>query len=201
MAGSPAKSKPARTGLDVGTGPIQSFAEHDPAKLPWQALGIDVVLECTGLFTARERASAHLQAGARRVLISAPGKGVDYTVVMGVNDDGLQHDHRIISNASCTTNCLAPVAKLLHQQIGIERGFMTTIHAYTGDQRIVDARHSDPRRARSAAQSMIPTSTGAAKAIGDVLPALAGRLNGTGDPSSCRQCVDGGSRLRSHTLD
>lgn len=155
-------------------------AEKDPLKLPWKELGVDVVLECTGKFTAKEKAELHLQAGAKKVLISAPGKGVDLTVCFGINHtDYLAAKHHVISNASCTTNCLAPVAKVLHDTFGIERGLMTTIHSYTNDQRILDLVHDDPRRARAAALSMIPSSTGAAKAIGEVLPALKGKLNGS----------------------
>jgi glyceraldehyde 3-phosphate dehydrogenase len=165
--------------MDVGRGRIAVTAERDPAKLPWSNLGVDVALECTGIFTKREAASKHLEAGAKRVLVSAPADGVDLTMVMGVNDEALAADHRIISNASCTTNCLAPVAYVLHNAIGIERGYMTTIHSYTGDQNTVDTLHKDLHRARAAALSMIPTSTGAAKAVGLVLPALKGRLDGT----------------------
>ncbi len=157
---------------------ITSLAEADPAKLPWSALGVDLVLECSGRFTSKQTASAHLEAGAKAVLVSAPCKDADKTIVYGVNHQELGAEDRIVSNASCTTNCLAPVAQLLHQAVGIERGFMTTIHAYTGDQRLIDAAHKDPRRARAGALSMIPTSTGAAKAIGLVLPGLAGRLDG-----------------------
>src|SRR5271168_4461699 len=165
--------------MDIGRGKIRVTAERDPAKLPWKKLGVDVALECTGIFTKREAAAKHLEAGAKRVIISAPADGADITVVMGVNHDDLKPEHEIISNASCTTNCLAPVAYVLHQGIGIERGFMTTIHAYTGDQSLQDTLHNDLRRARGAAQSMIPTSTGAARAIGLVLPALKGKLDGT----------------------
>jgi glyceraldehyde 3-phosphate dehydrogenase len=165
--------------MDVGRGRIAVTAERDPAKLPWSNLGVDVALECTGIFTKREAASKHLEAGAKRVLVSAPADGVDLTMVMGVNDEALAADHRIISNASCTTNCLAPVAYVLHNAIGIERGYMTTIHSYTGDQATVDTLHKDLHRARAAALSMIPTSTGAAKAVGLVLPALKGKLDGT----------------------
>jgi glyceraldehyde 3-phosphate dehydrogenase len=147
--------------------------------LPWRELGVDVALECTGIFTKREAAAKHLEAGAKKVIISAPADGVDMTIVMGVNHDELKPQHQVISNGSCTTNCLAPVAYVLHQGIGIERGFMTTIHSYTGDQSLQDTLHSDLRRARAAALSMIPTSTGAARAIGLVLPALKGKLDGT----------------------
>src|SRR6201981_3325970 len=158
--------------LDIGRGKIRVTAERDPAKLPWRELGVDVALECTGIFTKREAAAKHLEAGAKKVIISAPADGVDLTVVMGVNHEELKPQHQVISNGSCTTNCLAPVAYVLHQGIGIERGFMTTVHAYTSDQSLQDTLHSDLRRARAAAQSMIPTSTGAARAIGLVLPAL-----------------------------
>ena len=158
---------------------IKVCAERDPAKLPWSALGVDVVLECTGLFTSKDKASAHLQAGARKVVISAPAKGdIDATVVYGVNHKVLKSSDRVISNASCTTNCLAPLAKVLHESVGIVRGLMTTIHAYTNDQVLIDVYHSDLRRARSATQSMIPTKTGAAAAVGLVLPELKGKLDG-----------------------
>ena len=165
--------------IDVGGGPIRVLRERDPAQLPWADLAVDVALECTGLFTAREKAAAHLDAGARKVLISAPGADVDLTVVYGVNHEKLTPAHAVVSNASCTTNCLAPVAAVLHDAIGIERGFMTTVHAYTLDQPVLDTLHGDLRRARGAAGSMIPTSTGAARAVGLVLPALAGKLDGT----------------------
>ena len=165
--------------IDIGGGPIRVLRERDPAQLPWADLAVDVALECTGLFTAREKAAAHLDAGARKVLISAPGTDVDLTVVYGVNHEKLTPAHTVVSNASCTTNCLAPVAAVLHDAIGIERGFMTTVHAYTLDQPVLDTLHGDLRRARGAAGSMIPTSTGAARAVGLVLPALAGKLDGT----------------------
>ena len=158
---------------------IQVTAERDPAKLPHRANNIDIALECTGFFTDRDSAQKHIDAGAKRVLISAPAKGVDLTVVYGVNDDKLTAEHKIVSNASCTTNCLAPVAKVLNDAIGIERGLMTTIHAYTNDQKILDQIHSDLRRARAAAMSMIPTTTGAARAVGEVLPELKGKLDGS----------------------
>ena len=164
--------------IDVGTGPIKVTAERDPSKLPHKDLGVDIALECTGIFTAKDKASAHLTAGAKRVLISAPGENSDLTVVYGVNHDKLKPEHKIVSNASCTTNCLAPVAKVLNDAIGIEKGFMTTIHAYTGDQPTLDTMHKDLYRARAAALSMIPTSTGAAKAVGLVLPELNGKLDG-----------------------
>ncbi len=154
-------------------------AERDPAKLPWKDLGVDVALECTGIFTSKEKASLHLTAGAKRVLVSAPAEGAELTVVYGVNHHLLKPEHKIISNGSCTTNCLAPVAKVLNDLAGIEHGFMTTVHSYTGDQSTVDTLHKDLRRARAAAISMIPTSTGAAKAIGLVIPELAGKLDGT----------------------
>ena len=165
--------------MDFGHGQIPLFHERDPAKLPWGALGVDIVLECSGHFNDRDKAAAHLQAGAKRVLISAPANNADLTVVYGVNDNQLTAEHQIISNASCTTNCLAPMAKVLHESVGIEAGFMTTIHAYTGDQNILDNSHKDLRRARAGARSLVPTSTGAASAVGLVLPELAGRLNGS----------------------
>jgi len=158
---------------------IQVTAERDPAKLPHAANGVELALECTGFFTDRVGGEKHIEAGARRVLISAPAKGVDLTVVYGVNDDKLTADHRIVSNASCTTNCLAPVAKVLNDALGIERGLMTTIHAYTNDQKILDQIHSDLRRARAAAMNIIPTTTGAARAVGEVLPELKGKLDGS----------------------
>lgn len=166
--------------MDIGTGtPIRVLAERDPSKLPWGEMGVDIVMECTGFFTAKDKASAHIDAGAKRVLVSAPASGADLTVVYGVNHDQLTADHTVVSNASCTTNCLAPVAKVLNDLCGIQSGFMTTIHAYTSDQRLQDQAHSEMRRARSAAMSMIPTSTGAAKAVGLVLPELNGKLDGT----------------------
>jgi glyceraldehyde 3-phosphate dehydrogenase len=158
---------------------IHVTAERDPAKLPHKANGIDIALECTGFFTDRAGGEKHIEAGARRVLISAPAKGVDLTVVYGVNDDKLTPEHKIVSNASCTTNCLAPVAKVLNDALGIERGLMTTVHAYTNDQKILDQIHSDLRRARAAGMSMIPTTTGAARAVGEVLPELKGKLDGS----------------------
>ena len=158
---------------------IKVTAERDPANLPHAANGVELALECTGFFTSREGGEKHLQAGAKRVLISAPAKGVDLTVVYGVNDDKLTPDMKIVSNASCTTNCLAPVAKVMHDVIGIERGLMTTIHAYTNDQKILDQIHPDMRRARAAAMSIIPTTTGAARAVGEVLPELKGKLDGS----------------------
>ncbi|GBD48425.1 type I glyceraldehyde-3-phosphate dehydrogenase [Methylopila sp. Yamaguchi] len=162
----------------AGHGDIKATAIRNPAELPHAELGVDIALECTGLFTAKDKAAAHLQAGAKRVIVSAPGDGVDLTVVFGVNEDKLTKDHLIVSNASCTTNCLAPVAKVLNDAIGIDHGFMTTIHSYTGDQPTLDTMHKDLYRARAAALSMIPTSTGAAKAVGLVLPELKGKLDG-----------------------
>ena len=164
--------------IDVGTGPIKVTAIRNPAELPHKELGIDVALECTGIFTKREKASLHQEAGAKRVLVSAPAEGADLTVVYGVNHDRLTAAHQVVSNASCTTKCLAPVAKVLNDFVGIDKGFMTTIHSYTGDQPTLDTMHKDLYRARSAALSMIPTSTGAAKAVGLVLPELNGRLDG-----------------------
>ncbi len=165
--------------IDAGQGPVRVTAERDPAKLPWKELEVDIALECTGFFASKEAASAHLESGAKRVLISAPATEVDFTVVYGVNSDKLTADHTVVSNASCTTNCLAPVAYVLDKEFGIERGFMTTIHSFTGDQRTVDTLHSDLHRARAASVSMIPTSTGAARAVGLVLPDLNGKLDGT----------------------
>ncbi len=165
--------------ISVGSESFKVFSERDPSKLPWGELDIDIVMECTGIFTARDKAAIHIQAGAKRVIVSAPSDGADLTVVYGVNHDKLTKDHIVISNASCTTNCLAPVASVLHNAIGIDKGFMTTIHAYTSDQPTLDTVHKDLYRARAAAMSMIPTSTGAAKAIGLVIPELKGRLDGT----------------------
>ena len=165
--------------MDLGNGKIKVTAERDPAKLPWKELGVDVAMECTGIFTTRAQAAKHIEAGAKRVLVSAPATGADITVVYGVNHEKLSPEHTVISNASCTTNCLAPVAYVLHRAIGIERGFMTTVHSFTGDQSTVDTLHSDLRRARAASVSLIPTSTGAAKAVGLVLPELNGKLDGT----------------------
>ncbi|MFP4043884.1 MAG: type I glyceraldehyde-3-phosphate dehydrogenase [Rhodosalinus sp.] len=163
--------------MDIGRGPMQVFSTYDPAELDWE--GVDVVLECTGKFNDGEKANIHLARGAKKVLISAPAKNVDRTVVFGVNHRDLLAGERMISNGSCTTNCLAPLAKVLHEGVGIERGIMTTIHSYTGDQPTLDRRHKDLYRARAAAMAMIPTSTGAAKAIGEVLPELRGRLDGS----------------------
>src|SRR5882724_5720745 len=165
--------------ISLGNGKIKVCAERDPAKLPWKDLGVDVVLECTGLFTSKAKAGAHIAAGAKKAIISAPGeKDIDGTFVYGVNDDKLTAKHEVISNASCTTNCLAPLAKVLHEKIGIVRGLMTTIHAYTNDQVLSDVFHKDLRRARSATMSQIPTKTGAAAAVGLVLPELNGKLDG-----------------------
>jgi glyceraldehyde 3-phosphate dehydrogenase len=164
--------------LDCGTGPIKVIAERDVASLPWGALDVDVVFECTGIFTKRDAAAKHLDAGAKKVLISAPGDGADLTVVYGVNHDKLSAEHKVVSNASCTTNCLAPVAKVLNDAVGIVRGHMTTIHSYTNDQSLLDVFHKDLYRARAGAMSMIPTSTGAARAVGLVLPELKGKLDG-----------------------
>jgi glyceraldehyde 3-phosphate dehydrogenase len=172
----PATVSTSAQSIDVGRGPIRVTAIRNPAELPWG--DVDIVLECTGLFTDRDKAAIHLENGAKRVLVSAPSKGADKTIVYGVNHTTLTADDRIVSNASCTTNCLAPVAHVLHKTIGIRRGFMTTIHSYTGDQPTLDTMHADLYRARAAALSMIPTSTGAAKAVGLVLPDLDGRLDG-----------------------
>jgi glyceraldehyde 3-phosphate dehydrogenase len=165
--------------IDIGRGKIKVTAERDPSKLPWKELGVDIAMECTGIFTARDKAAAHLAAGAKRVLISAPGDKADLTVVYGVNHDKLAKEHTVVSNGSCTTNCLAPVAKVLNDSVGIEVGYMTTVHAYTGDQPTLDTMHKDLHRARAAALSIIPTSTGAAKALGLVIPELVGKLDGT----------------------
>jgi glyceraldehyde 3-phosphate dehydrogenase len=164
--------------IECGTGPIKVTAVKNPAELPWKALAVDIALECTGIFTSKEKATAHLDAGAKRVLISAPANNADLTVVYGVNHDKLTKNDMVVSNASCTTNCLAPVAKVMNDAIGIEKGFMTTIHSYTNDQPTLDGVHKDLYRARAAALSMIPTSTGAAKAVGLVLPELNGKLDG-----------------------
>ncbi|MET0639476.1 MAG: type I glyceraldehyde-3-phosphate dehydrogenase [Hyphomicrobium sp.] len=164
--------------IDAGTGPIKVTAIKNPAELPHKALGIDIALECTGIFTSKDKAKAHLDAGAKRVLISAPADNADLTVVYGVNDDKLSKDHLVVSNASCTTNCLAPVVHVLHDAIGIAHGFMTTIHSYTGDQPTLDTLHKDLYRARAAALNIIPTTTGAAKAVGLVIPDLSGKLDG-----------------------
>ena len=164
--------------INVGRGPIKVTAVRDPAQLPHKELGVDIALECTGIFTSKDKAAAHLSAGAKRVLVSAPADGADLTVVYGVNHQKLTKDHLVVSNASCTTNCLSPVAQVLHELVGIEKGMMTTIHSYTGDQPTLDTMHKDLYRGRAAALSMIPTSTGAAKAVGLVLPELNGKLDG-----------------------
>src|SRR3974390_1848774 len=164
--------------ISLGNGAIKVTAIKDPTTLPWKELGVDVAMECTGIFTSKDNASMHLTAGAKRVLVSAPADGADLTVVYGVNHDKLSKDHKVVSNASCTTNCLAPVAKVLNDAVGIDKGFMTTIHAYTGDQPTLDTLHKDLYRGRAAALSMIPTSTGAAKAVGLVLPELNSKLDG-----------------------
>jgi len=174
----PGEVKVEGDSISCGNGKIKVTAVKDPSQLPWKELGVDIALECTGIFTSKEKAATHLKAGAKRVLISAPADGADLTVVYGVNHDKLTKDHLVVSNASCTTNCLAPVAKVLNDAIGIDKGFMTTIHAYTNDQPSLDQVHKDLYRARAAAISMIPTSTGAAKAVGLVLPELAGKLDG-----------------------
>lgn len=172
----PATVTTTETSIDVGRGPIAVTAIRNPADLPWS--NVDIVMECTGIFTDREKAAVHLENGASRVLVSAPSKGADKTIVFGVNDHTLTADDVIVSNASCTTNCLSPVAKVLNDTVGITRGFMTTVHSYTGDQPTLDTMHKDLYRARAAAMSMIPTSTGAAKAVGLVLPELNGKLDG-----------------------
>ncbi|SMQ73017.1 glyceraldehyde-3-phosphate dehydrogenase (NAD+) [Devosia lucknowensis] len=178
--------------IDVGRGPIKVTAERDPANLPHAAMGVDIALECTGIFTSKEKASAHLKAGAKKVIISAPGDGADKTIVYGINHTSLTKDDVVISNASCTTNCLAPLAYVLHKEFGIEKGMMTTIHSYTGDQPTLDTMHKDLYRGRAAALSQIPTSTGAAKAIGLVLPELKGKLDGVSIrvPTPNVSCVD-----------
>ena len=182
--------KVRKTTIDVGAGPIRVTAERDPAALPWE--DVDIALECTGVFTTHEKAALHLQNGSRKVLISAPGKGADKTVVYGVNHKSLKRSDLIVSNASCTTNCLAPMAMVLNNELGIKKGYMTTIHSYTGDQPTLDTAHRDLHRARAAAMSMIPTSTGAAKAVGLVLPELDGKLNGSAIrvPTPNVSCVD-----------
>ena len=168
-----------KSSISVGKKSIKIFSERNPEDLPWGDLGIDVVMECTGIFTSKEKAQMHLKAGAKRVLISAPATNADITVVYGVNHKKIRKSHKIISNASCTTNCLAPVAKVLNKLCGINQGYMTTVHAFTGDQSILDSLHSDERRARASSVSIIPSSTGAAKAVGLVLPELLGKLDGT----------------------
>ncbi len=178
--------------ISIGKESFKVLAVKDPSQLPWKDLGVDIALECTGIFTARDKAAAHLTAGARRVIVSAPSDGADLTVVYGINHDKLNKDHIVISNASCTTNCLAPLAAVLHETVGIEKGMMTTIHSYTGDQPTLDTMHKDLYRARAAALSQIPTSTGAAKAIGLVLPELKGKLDGISIrvPTPNVSCVD-----------
>ena len=168
-----------KSSISIGKKSIKIFSERNPEDLPWGDLGIDIVMECTGIFTSKEKAQMHLKAGAKRVLISAPASGADITVVYGVNHKKIRKSHKIISNASCTTNCLAPVAKVLNKLCGINQGYMTTVHAFTGDQSILDTLHSDERRARASSVSIIPASTGAAKAVGLVLPELLGKLDGT----------------------
>jgi glyceraldehyde 3-phosphate dehydrogenase len=174
----PGEVKVVGDAIDCGTGSIKVTAIKNPAELPWKALGVDIALECTGIFASKEKAKSHLDAGAKRVLVSAPADNADLTVVYGVNHDKLTRDHIVVSNASCTTNCLAPLAKVMNDAVGIEKGFMTTVHAYTNDQPSQDQFHKDLYRARAAALSMIPTTTGAAKAVGLVLPELAGKLDG-----------------------
>ena len=174
----PADVKVSGDNIDVGKGPIKVTSVRDPKDLPWKQLDVDIAMECTGIFASREKASMHLEAGAKRVLVSAPASGADLTVVYGVNHNKLTKDHLVVSNASCTTNCLAPIAMVINQEVGISQGFMTTIHSYTGDQPTLDTMHSDMYRARAAAGNMIPTSTGAAKAVGLVLPDLNGKLDG-----------------------
>jgi glyceraldehyde 3-phosphate dehydrogenase len=174
----PHEVKVAGDTIDVGRGPMKVTAIKDPSQLPHKALGVDVALECTGIFTSKEKASAHLAAGAKRVLVSAPADNADLTVVYGVNDDKLKKEHTVVSNASCTTNCLVPVVSVIHKAVGVEHGFMTTIHSYTGDQPTLDTLHKDLYRARAAALNIIPTTTGAAKAVGLVIPDLNGKLDG-----------------------
>ena len=173
----PGKVQAMRSAIKVDGQKIAVLSEHDPAKLPWGDLGVDVVMECTGIFNSKETAGAHLAAGAKKVLVSAPCTDADLTVVYGINHDKLRKSHKVVSNASCTTNCLVPVAWVLDQAVGIKHGFMTTIHAFTGDQRTVDTLHKDLARARAASVSLIPTSTGAARAVGLVLPELAGKID------------------------
>ena len=175
----PQKVRATKSTINAGKGPVKIFSERNPEDLPWKELNIDIVMECTGIFTSREKSQLHLNAGAKKVLISAPSNDADITVVYGVNHNKIRKSHKIISNASCTTNCRAPVAKVLNRLCGINQGYMTTVHAFTGDQSLLDVLHSDPRRARAASQSIIPSSTGAAKAVGLVLPELQGRLDGT----------------------
>ncbi|MBI29526.1 MAG: Glyceraldehyde-3-phosphate dehydrogenase [Alphaproteobacteria bacterium MarineAlpha5_Bin11] len=173
------KIKTNKNGFVIGSKQIKILSERMPENLPWKKLGVDVVLECTGLFTSKEKALKHIKAGAKKVIISAPAVNADATIVQGVNNKILKKNHQVVSNGSCTTNCLAPVAMILNNSLGIISGYMTTIHSFTGDQKVVDTLHSDLRRARTASESLIPTSTGAAKAIGIVVPSLAGKLDGT----------------------
>ena len=175
----PGRVQAMKSAIKVDGRKVAVLSERDPAKLPWGELGVDIVMECTGLFASKEAASAHLVGGAKKVLVSAPCGNADITVCHGVNSNKIRKSHKVISNASCTTNCLVPVAAVLNKAVGIQRGFMTTVHAFTGDQRTVDTLHPDPARARAASVSMIPTSTGAARAVGLVLPELAGKLDGT----------------------
>ena len=175
----PYEVETSKDGFKILNQNIKVFAERDPANLPWGKEGVDVVLECTGLFLEKETANKHIKAGAKKVIISAPAKGVDFTVVQGVNSKDLKKEHNVVSNGSCTTNCLAPIAMILEKNFGIEYGYMTTIHSYTGDQKLLDTLHKDLRRARASGDSMIPTSTGAAKAMSLVLPSLKGKLDGT----------------------
>ena len=175
----PGEVKSSVKGIDIGRGEVPFFADRNPINLPWKQLEVDIVLECTGAFNSTEKSMPHIKAGAKRVLLSAPGKPADKTIVYGVNHDQITKDDLVVSAASCTTNCLAPVAYVLHNAIGIDHGFMTTVHSYTGDQPTLDRHHKDVYRARSAAQSMIPTSTGAAKAVGLVMPELEGKLDGS----------------------
>ena len=175
----PGKVEATADSIVVDGKSVKITAERDPAQIPWGALGVDIVIESTGIFTSKEKIENHFKAGAKKVILTVPAKGeIDATIVLGVNDNQLKPEHRIVSNASCTTNCLAPMAKVLHEQFGIVRGWMTTIHAYTNDQRILDQPHNDLRRARSAALSLIPTTTGAARAVGQVIPELKGKLDG-----------------------
>ena len=176
--------KTSKDGFEISNQKIKVFAEKDPGKIPWGKIGADVVLECTGIFLDKKTSEKHLKGGAKKVIISAPGKEVDFTIVQGVNSKELKKDHNIISNGSCTTNCLAPVAMVLENNFGIEYGYMTTIHSYTGDQKLLDTLHKDLRRARSTEGAMIPTSTGAAKALSLVLPSLKGKLDGTANRGS-----------------
>lgn len=175
----PGKVEAEDSGITVDGHLIKVLAERDPGAIRWGDMGVDLVMECTGLFTSKDKASAHLKGGAKKVLVSAPATDADITVVYGVNDDKITPEHSVVSNASCTTNCLVPVVHVLQQTVGVKHGFMTTIHSFTGDQRTVDTLHKDPRRARAASQNIIPTSTGAARAVGLVLPELKGRLDGT----------------------